>query len=216
MSCEEIQSLLVCCADGELSSAESEIVVQHLRECEACRLLLEELRSDAAQMRAEPEPDVPDQSVYNIMTRVLQTSDLNSPAQRHEADRPSAGPRNLHSRSAPVHKTALRAAATVLVHLAGTAIGALLGHALIPEVPNPASMLARVQSAVVEFQSLAPTHRDVSGQGQPSTHLPSNGRGQGKAYPPSPANGAGQGESSSPSPLNGRGQGEGDRDTGGI
>lgn len=67
MICPDVQERLSAYLDGALSPMEMEEVSEHVRGCEACRIILSELRQVRDELRSLPEVPIPDGLHSSIM-----------------------------------------------------------------------------------------------------------------------------------------------------
>jgi len=116
MKCNEVQRQLVALADRELSDQPG--LAEHVQNCPACRGLLAALQADAALLRQEEEPVVPDGLAVRVMARVRSDSS-------GRGDMTRVRPRIRYRVPRPMVAAALVLAAV------GLWLGAMLGRGIV-------------------------------------------------------------------------------------
>ncbi|MBE3518945.1 MAG: DUF4349 domain-containing protein [Firmicutes bacterium] len=92
MRCDDIIGLLSCYIDGEVSPVERAAVEEHVRECESCRKLLDEMANIRRAFAELVDADVPPDLHEGIMMRIRGARTGVQSADRREIPAGGAGP----------------------------------------------------------------------------------------------------------------------------
>jgi len=126
-ACENIQAELSAYLDGELQEAERAACETHIRECESCRTILEDLKAASAAVSGLPRLKAPPALAVRLRQEVL----------AHPAPRDFS---KFDQASAPLPITDFSIWRPVLVGVAALVILCVMGFMILPAISVPPSL----------------------------------------------------------------------------